>query len=101
VPWSQAANYAGQAVTVQGTIVYTSVSSTGDVILGFNNPSQGYFYAVISSSDLVNFNFSPAAFYLNKEVRITGTIQMYNGAPEITVHTPSQIEVAYMGFNYP
>lgn len=101
VSWSQAANYAGQSVTVEGTIVCTYVSSKGTVFLDFHNPYQGYFDAVIFSSDTANFNFSPASFYLNKEVRITSTIQMYNGAPEIIVHTPSQIEVAYMGFNYP
>jgi DNA/RNA endonuclease YhcR with UshA esterase domain len=32
---------------------------------------------------------------------VTGQIQMYQGAPEIIVRNPSQIEVAYMGFNYP
>lgn len=101
VSYLQAASYVGQSKTVEGTIVRTYVSSKGTVFLDFHDPYQGYFNAVIFSSDVNNFPFSPASFYLNKEVRVTGTIQLYEGAPEIIVHSPSQIEVAYMGFNYP
>jgi micrococcal nuclease len=71
------------------------------VFLDFHDPYQGYFQVTIFASDVKNFQFSPASFYLNKEVRVTGTIQLYEGAPEIIVHSPSQIEVAYLGFNYP
>jgi len=101
VSYLQASNYAGQSKTVEGTVVRTYTSSKGNVFLDFHDPYQGYFDAVIFSNDVANFHFNPASFYLNKEVRITGTIQMYQGAPEIIVHSPSQIEVAYMGFNYP
>lgn len=102
ISWTDASNYVGQYVTVQGTIVYTYFSTYSDTtFLDFNYPYQGYFYAVIFSSDLGNFNFQPVSFYLNKEVRVTGTIQIYNGSPEIIVSSPSQIEVAYMGFSYP
>ena len=100
VSWKDASNYIGQSKTVEGTIVYTYASS-GAVFLDFHYPYQGYFYAVIFTSDTGRFPFSPASFYLNKEVRVTGPIQLYKGSPEIIVHSPSQIEVAYMGFNYP
>lgn len=98
--WSEASAYMNQYVTVEGTVVYTK-NSKGTIFLDFHFPYQGYFYAVIFSSSSQNFPFSPTDFYLNKEVRITGTIQPYNGSPEIIVSSPSQIEVAYMGFNYP
>jgi DNA/RNA endonuclease YhcR with UshA esterase domain len=101
VSYLQAANHVGQSKTVEGTIVRTFVSSKGTVFLDFHDPYQGYFQVTIFASDVKNFPFSPAPFYLNKEVRVTGTIEMYQGAPEIIVHSPSQIEVAYMGFNYP
>jgi len=101
ISWKDAGKYGGQTRTVEGTIVYTFTSSKGNVFLDFRYPYQGYFYAVIFSSDVRNFAFNPASFYLNKEVRITGPIQLYQGSPEIIVHSPSQIEVAYMGFNYP
>jgi len=101
VSYLQAASYVGQSKTVEGTIMRTYVSSKGTVFLDFHDPYQGYFQVTIFSSDVKNFAFSPASFYLGKEVRVTGTIELYQGAPEIIVHSPSQIEVAYMGFNYP
>jgi DNA/RNA endonuclease YhcR with UshA esterase domain len=101
VSYLQAANYAGQSKIVEGKIVRTYASSKGTVFLDFHDPYQGYFQVTIFASDVKNFPFSPVSFYLNKEVRVTGTIEMYQGAPEIIVHSPSQIEVAYMGFNYP
>lgn len=101
IPYTQANNYVGQSKIVEGTIVYTYVSKSGNVFLDFHNPYKGYFYAVIFPSDTKNFNSAPASFYLNKEVRISGKIQLYNGDPEIIVNTPAEIEVANMGFNYP
>jgi hypothetical protein len=100
IMWTDASKYVGQYVTVEGTIVFTK-NSAGTIFLDFRMPYQGYFYAVIFSSASSSFHFSAVGFYLNKEVRITGNIQLYNGSPEIIVNSPSQIEVAYMGFNYP
>jgi len=101
VSYLQAASYVGQSKTVEGTIVRTFVSSKGTMFLDFHDPYQGYFQVTIFASDVKNFPSSSASFYLNKEVRVTGTIELYQGAPEIIAHSPSQIEVAYMGFNYP
>ena len=100
ISWTAASNFLGQYVTVEGTILYTYyVSSGGGTnFLGFHYPYEGYFYGVIFSSDLGNFKCSINQVYLYKEVHITGTIQLYRGFPEIIVHSPSQIEVAYMGF---
>jgi DNA/RNA endonuclease YhcR with UshA esterase domain len=99
VPWDQASNYVGQYVAVEGTIVYTYYSSySGTYFLDFHNPYQGYFAGVIFSSGASSFTCSITDFYLNKDVRITGTIQLYNGQPQIIVSSPSQIEVAYRGF---
>jgi hypothetical protein len=98
ISWTQASSYVGQRKTVEGTIVYTYQSGS-NVFLDFHYPYQGYFYIYIPSTG--NFKFSPTSFYRNKEVRVTGTIVLYKGSPEIIVNSPSQIEVAYMGFNYP
>jgi hypothetical protein len=100
ISWSQAGSYVGQSKTVEGTIVYTGQSGS-NVFLDFHYPYQGYFYIYIPASASGNFKFSSASFYRNKEVRVTGTIVLYKGSPEIIVNSPSQIEVAYMGFNYP
>jgi len=101
VPYLDAGKYVGQTKTVEGIIVATYRSSSNTVFLNFHDPYKGYFTAVIFSSDLSKFTFKPEEFYKGKEVRVTGQIQLYQGAPEIIVRSPSQIEVAYMGFNYP
>lgn len=101
VSWDQASNYVDQYVTVQGKIVYTYYDSpSGTSFLDFHNPYQGYFVGVVFASDSGNFKCSITGFYLNKEVRITGTVSYYAKyqQPQIIVHSPSQIEVAYQGF---
>jgi hypothetical protein len=103
VSWTQASNHIGQHVTVEGTIVHIyyyffQFYYDGAYFLVFHQPGQGYFYAVILSSDSGNFKCTIINFYLNKVVRITGTIQLWHGAPLIVVSGPSQIEVAYQGF---
>jgi len=100
INWADAAKYVGQTKTVEGTIV-RAYRSANAIFLDFHDPYQGYFMVVIFKSDWANFKFQPEIFYKNKEVRVTGLIKTYQGSPEIIVSSPTQIEVANMGFNYP
>lgn len=97
ISWSDAGRYVGQLKTVEGTIVLTRRITTA-IFLDFHDPYQGYFYVVIFTSDWSNFKCQPEVFYKNKEVRVTGQIKLYQGSPEIIASSPTQIEVAYMGF---
>jgi hypothetical protein len=101
INWADAGKHIGKTKTVEGTIVRTYRSSKNTVFLNFHDPYQGYFYVAIFASDLKNFPFKPEEFYRGKEVRITGLIKLYQGSPEIIVEDPSQIEIAYVGYNYP
>lgn len=101
ISWQDAAKYVGKTKTVEGVIVRTHKSSSNTIFLNFHDPYQGYFYAVIFASDLGRFPFKPEDFYRGKEVRVTGLIKLYQGSPEIVVESPSQIEVANLGFSYP
>ena len=100
INWADAGKYLGQTKTVEGIIVRTYRSSNA-IFLDFHDPHQGYFMVVIFKSDWANFKFQPEIFYKNKEVRVTGLIKIYQGSPEIIASSPTQIEVANMGFNYP
>ena len=100
INWTDAGKYVGQTKTVEGTIV-RAYRSANAIFLDFHDPYQGYFMAVIFKSDWTNFKFQPEIFYKNKEVRVTGLIKTYQGSPEIIVSSPTQVEVANMGFNYP
>ena len=98
ISYLDAGNYIGQTKTVEGTIVRTFKYTQGNIIfLNFHDPYQGYFTAIIWSSDWDNFPFAPEIYYNGKEVRVTGEIIEYKGTPEIVVRDPSQIEVAFGG----
>jgi micrococcal nuclease len=101
VSYLDSGKYVGQIKTVEGTIVRTDHSSSNTIFLYFHDPYKGYFVVVIYSSDFSRFKFTPDVFYHGKEVRVTGKIQLSQSAPQIVVRDLSQIEVAYMGFNYP
>jgi len=117
VSWTAASNYVGETVAVEGVILYTYSSYSGTTFLDFHTngntnrnqievgrtysfdfPYPGYFSGAVFSSDTGNFKCSISNFYLNKDVRITGMVQLFKGAPEIIISNPSQIEVAYQGF---
>jgi len=100
INWADAGKYVGQTKTVEGTVV-RAYRSANAIFLDFHDPYQGYFMVVIFKSDWTNFKFQPEIFYKNKEVRVTGLIKTYQGSPEIIASSPTQIEVANMGFNYP
>lgn len=98
ISYLDADNYIGKTKTVEGTIVKTFKYTKGKIIfLNFHDPYQGYFTAIIWSSDWDNFPFAPEDYYKGKEVRVTGEIIEYKGSPEIVVRDPSQIEIAYTG----
>ena len=98
ISYLDASNYIGQTKTVEGTIVRTFKYAQKDIIfLNFHDPYQGYFTAIIWSSDWNNFPFAPEVYYKGKDVRVTGNIIEYKGTPEIVVRYPSQTEVAFGG----
>ena len=92
IPWQQAGDHIGAEVTVEGDIVRTR--DTGSVIyLNFDENYRGKLSIVIFSKSAARFPEPPAAFYLNQRVRVTGAVKEYQGAPEIVVDSPAQIEV--------
>lgn len=92
VSWVDAANHEGRLVTVQGFVAATY--NSGKVcLLNFHQDYRRYFKAAIFSQDFAKFPPKPQDHYLKRNVRITGIVKMYNGAPEIIVNDPGQIEV--------
>jgi len=92
IPWQDAGSYIGQYKTVEGKIVATHNSGKA-CFLNFHPNYKIYFTAVIFASDFSKFPVNPETYYLNKKVRVKGTIKLYKGKPEIILKDPSQIEV--------
>jgi hypothetical protein len=93
IPFTQAAQNAGAMAVVQGKIEYI-FNNRKDVILGFQNPHQGAFAALIMADDWKNFSVMPDQQYkVGQTISVQGLIDWYEGDPVIYVRDPSQIRV--------
>ena len=91
-------NHPEKAVTVQGVIVrtyYAQKSKGKPTFLDFHDPYEGYFICIIWEEDrqsfIEEFPPNPESYFLDKKVRVEGTIEIYEGAPEVVLHDPSQV----------
>jgi len=92
VDWQNAAQYYGQQIAVEGTIVRTK--NTGKVtFLNFDPDYRHTLTLVIFSDDAVKFPVPPDEMFLQRRVRATGVVEEYKGAPEIIISEPEQIEI--------
>ena len=92
VDWREAAQYYGQQVTVEGLIVRTK--NTGKVVfLNFDPDYRHTLTLVIFPDDAARFPAPPEEMFLQRRVRATGMVQEYQGAPEIIIRQPEQIEI--------
>ena len=93
-------NHPEKAVTVEGVIVrtyYAKKSKGNPTFLDFHDPYEGYFICIIWEEDkqsfIEEFPPNPESYFLDKKVRVEGTIEIYEGAPEIVLHDPSQLRI--------
>jgi len=92
-------------VTVEGVVVgtyYAQKSKGKPTFLDFHDPYEGYCKCVIWEEDrethesirgkfVKAFPPNPETHFLNRRVKVKGTIGIYKGVPEIVLHDPSQI----------
>ncbi len=90
---AQARAWAGRMVTVTGTLRYV-FNNGKQVLLGFSNPHQGSFKAIIAREHWANFPAPPEQRYrVGQRVAIVGVVGWYQGDPAIRVSQPSQLSV--------
>jgi DNA/RNA endonuclease YhcR with UshA esterase domain len=99
ISWQDAAQYYGQMVTVEGTVVRTYNSGRA-VFLNFHQDYASHFKAVIFPDDWPKFSEPPEELFKGQLVRVTGVVQEYEGAPEIIIGEPSQIETALSAYEF-
>jgi hypothetical protein len=93
IPYTQAAMYDGQVVTVEGILRFI-FNNRKAVYLGFQNPHQGAFKIRIMKEYWGQFGAPAETLYeVNQRVRVTGLIEWYQGDPVIYVTEPAQIDV--------
>ena len=106
ISYSEAHNYVGQDVTIEGTpssIVYAG-SSNGSPY--FVNMGDGEFAALVWSQDLASFDqvelcnyveWSKSGQPITVTFRISGTVELYDGRPQIVARNGSQIATPFEG----
>ncbi len=89
---SAAAQYAGREVIVRGRVVQVSTSRTGTTFINFDKPFPNHtFNAVIFGRDAKGFTAPDQ--WEGKTVDVRGTVQIYQGKPEIILRSPDQVRV--------
>lgn len=92
IGWQEAGDYTGAEVTVEGEIVRTH--DTGKVtFLNFTPKYQGTLSLVIFAADYGDYPAPPVDYFLNKRVQAKGKVEEYQGAPEIIIESPDQIQI--------
>ncbi len=93
IPHTQARQWAGQTVTVTGTLRYV-FNNGRQVLLGFSDPHRGTFKAIIRQADWERFGAPPEQLYrVGQQVAVVGRIAWYQGDPAVYVTAPEQIRV--------
>ncbi len=98
VSWSDADQYVGEYVTVEGPVVstYYAESSNGSptfLDVGGDYSSAERFTVVIWEEDRDNFSSAPEDMYAGETIKVSGTVEMYKGSPEIEITSPDDIEI--------
>lgn len=92
---AEAAQHAGEQAKVCGLVAgakYAERSRGKPTFLDFERPHPAeVFKAVIWGTDRGKFKPPPETVYDQQEVCVTGRIELYHGAPEIIVRSPSQL----------
>jgi DNA/RNA endonuclease YhcR with UshA esterase domain len=91
IPDTQAQQYIGQNVTVEGVVTTVSTSSKGKAYINFGGayPNQTFTGWVPAGSPLASYaSLQPLR---GKKVKITGKIELYQGKPEIKIMSKDQI----------
>ena len=92
IPFTAAADFIGQKVTIEGKVIKTH--NSGKVVFLNFSPAGQSFTAVIFAEAWPAFPSPPETLFAGKLVRVEGVIEEYQGAPEIVIRDPGQIEVA-------
>lgn len=93
IAYTQAKDYAGSIATVLGEVKF-KFNNGKEVLLGFQNPHQGAFAALIPIEDWKNFSVAPdLQFSTGQCVSVRGLIDWFQGDPVIYVRQPGQIQV--------
>ena len=92
---TEATKHLGQYVTVEGTVASVFISKSGNIFLSFEAPYPNQTFAgwILPNSELAGVSTVAGLVGLaGKKLRITGTIELYKGKPEIRITSKDQVQ---------
>jgi DNA/RNA endonuclease YhcR with UshA esterase domain len=92
IPDTEATEHVGQKATVEGTVVPVFTSNKGNTFINFGGkyPHQTFTGYIPADSTLAGGGSSLAGLE-GKRIKITGTIDLYKGKPEIKITSKDQL----------
>ncbi len=99
IPAAEAGNHVGKVATVCGTVASTRYADRTRGEPTFLNFEQPYpdqvFTVVIWGRHRSKFRSPPELEYEHRHLCVTGTVQLFRGAPEMIIEDPQAIEAAH------
>jgi endonuclease YncB( thermonuclease family) len=92
VSWDRAHEAIGRKVTVEGTIVRAK-RSRRTVFLNFHGNWKRYVTIVLFPEKVRGLPSSPESHYLNRKIRVTGTVVRYADRPEIVLESADDLRI--------
>lgn len=93
VPWNQAAQFLDQTITIEGRVIDTGKSKTGNVTFLNFSRDRGLFYIAIIGPAATVEGVSAESYYLNKKIRVQGKVTLFSDRPQMRVDKPGQIQI--------
>ena len=90
INYQKAENYLSEKVIVEGKIVNTAATDSVNY-LNFSHNYNSTLSIVIFNQDLNKFAYQPAEYIKNKKIKVFGTVELYQGSPQIIVDDPHDI----------
>lgn len=92
IEWSEAGDHMGEEVSVVGEIVRTK--NIGKItFLNFDNDFRSTLTVIIHEENYGRFTEPPERVYKSHKVHVRGTITEHEGAPQMVITGPHQIEI--------
>jgi DNA/RNA endonuclease YhcR with UshA esterase domain len=92
VDWTEAKDYVGQVIAVEGTVIDTYNSGRA-CFLNFKQNAKDGFYLAILGSTVDDFQAPPEGYFLNKKVRAIGRVAIYKGRPQIVIESNKHLRI--------
>lgn len=90
ISYQEAENYLSQKVIVEGKIVNTAATDSVNY-LNFSHNYNSTLSIVIFNQNLNKFAYEPADYIKDKKIKVLGTVELYQGSPQIIVDDPHDI----------